>query len=102
MMPLQSAFAHIFPRCGRTNPVTNWSLVRGCKSGPAFTAGMRKRKGAQAMPERKQPSSVTKKTKKLIKRPERVVDKIYPSFRIQKGENEKIRRPDIRRSRSKR
>ena len=54
------------------------------------------------MPERKQPSFVTKKTKKLIKRPERVVDKIYPSFRIQKGENEKIRRPDIRRSRSKR
>jgi hypothetical protein len=52
--------------------------------------------------KRKQASVVTKKTKKVVKRPERVVDKIYPAYRRQKGENEKMRRPDIRRSRSKR
>jgi hypothetical protein len=42
------------------------------------------------------------KTKRLVKRSERVVDRTYPSYYVQKGENAEIRRPRTRRSRSKR
>jgi len=41
-------------------------------------------------------------TKRLVKRPERVVDRVYPPYRIQEGENEDVRGPRIRRSRSRR
>jgi len=42
------------------------------------------------------------KTKTFVKRPERVVDRVYPTYRIDEGENEEIRGPRIVRSRSRR
>jgi len=42
------------------------------------------------------------KTKTFVKRPERVVDRVYPTYRMDEGENEEIRGPRIVRSRSRR